>query len=122
MDDLDPLQGTLDAIYRRGDIPLPNAIRDECQRRGVPYHGDLSLHLMPFNIMLVGNISQEACDIGEEIRHHPLLTIEGSDVWVYAYECAPIIELPLAKKLPKGGYKTPHWCPVVVVPAVEMFD
>lgn len=107
-------------VYDRGDIPLPLVVKAECQRRGVPYDGDMSLALEPLNLVLLTAVSQQACDIAEEIRQCSWLTVEASSIFVYAYEGAPIIAgLPLAKKPPKGGYKTPHWTPVVVIPAVE---
>lgn len=68
------------------------------------------------NIVLWGGVSDEFCAIIQELVSiandtNNTIMLASSPVWFYMVDGkAP--DLPIAKKIPKNGYKTRRWLPV----------
>ena len=45
----------------------------------------------------------------------PLAWRDWCEVWCYLVDGA-VLQMPVAKRPPKGGYATPHWAPSCVRP------
>ncbi|HEY1445663.1 MAG TPA: hypothetical protein VGF51_12255 [Acidimicrobiales bacterium] len=81
------------------------------EEQGVPTQGTLSMELGP-NVLLWAGLSEEAYDILDDPRCRAAIVPVGASVLVYAFD-GGILDLPIAKRPPKSGYKKPHWLPVV---------
>ena len=99
-------QKIMDYIGRNGDASfanLMNVFGEEAQ-------GDLALEILP-NVFLWGNMSRTFIDALAVVKH--LLEIDVTSVLVY-FADGHSLDLPIATRIPAGGFKTPHWAPVVL--------
>lgn len=79
--------------------------------RGIHTEGTYSLEPAP-NVLVWAGVNEQFCDIFEKLRPH--LDIEPcSSVFVYLAD-GKALNLPIAKRPPRGGYKEPHWAPVTL--------
>lgn len=102
----------VDFIARRSSVSIVE-IESFLSQRHVPTKGSLwwVLGVDP-NIVIWANMSQEWMDIMNSVQADG--RIEMGSAHYLAYLCdGGALNLPLAKRLPKGGYKTPHWAPVI---------
>jgi len=82
---------------------------------GEEFDGDLTLFLGDLNVILWINVSRDFSEAlvaamgSKRIQHKP------APFLVYFID-GICLDLPLAKRPPKSGYKKPHWCPVVFDP------
>ena len=78
---------------------------------GMCTKGDLTLMAaVPHDLILWANMSDEFVDVVDALAE--CTDIAPTPVLVYLCD-GGALKLPLAKRPPKGGYKRPHWCPVV---------
>jgi hypothetical protein len=77
----------------------------------IPTEGDLALEIQP-HLLIWANVSEEFADImrllqaGGEVERHP------ASILTYLAD-GGMLTLPVAKRVPNGGYKTDHWIPTV---------
>jgi hypothetical protein len=94
----------LDLIAMRNDstfAEIINVIGEEAK-------GDLTWEISPNTVLWTGmsrTLSDAFKIMHDKIVPHP------TDFLVYLYDGAAL-QLPLAKTVPKTGYKKPHWLPV----------
>lgn len=107
-------------VRRHGDITHPKAVQFVCDRLGLRYSGDLELYSALFpSIVLLAGVSQDAIDVNEAIRREKRLTPSplGNDrdvLMVYGMDGSPTLRLPLVTAPPPdGGFKKPHWMPLL---------
>ena len=83
----------------------------------MPLDGDISLELPTLpNVLLWFNMSPQWCDVMREVQASKQVYPVSASVLTYAID-GTVWQVPLAKRPPKGGYKTPHWAPVCFRPA-----
>jgi hypothetical protein len=63
------------------------------------------------DIIIWGGMSQAFRDLVLALLRSERVSREPSSTLTYLID-GKSISLPLAKRLPKGGYKTPHWLPI----------
>lgn len=71
--------------------------------------GDQEWHIAPNTILWV-NMSPRFIDAFQLVK--PMVWPTPSSPLVYAMDGA-MLDPPVAKRISRGGYKTPHWMPVV---------
>jgi hypothetical protein len=79
---------------------------------GSEAHGDLVIQLR-HNIVLWCDVSQTFFEAFQLII--PEVEMYPTSLLVYMVDGC-ILQLPIAKRLPKTGYKIPHWAPVTFSP------
>jgi hypothetical protein len=67
------------------------------------------------NVLLWANMSAAWVEVLQELFTAGLLWREPCSLLVYLVD-GGVLQLPLAKRLPKHGYAKPHWAPSVVRP------
>ena len=104
----------LDYITKNRGTSYVN-LQDVAEKAGYEVHGDnASTHEQYPNVIFWAGISDVFADAiaslynNEQIKHRP------ASLLVYMVD-GRTLKFPLVKKL--KDYKTPHWCPVVLVPA-----
>ena len=65
------------------------------------------------NVILWANLKEEVVSAIIELLNERKLYANPTSVLVYAVD-GRILKLPIAKRIPKDGYKEPHWLPVVL--------
>ena len=82
----------------------------------MPVKGDLSAEVghVPNLVLWVG-MSQEWIQTLNELFTAGLIWRQPCPVLSYMVD-GKVLTLPVAKRLPKGGYKTPHWGPTCYRP------
>lgn len=92
-------------IKRSGDASFAELSRIA----GEEGRGDLAWEIVP-NVMLWSGMSQLMIDALRFLRER----VEPVPAHCLVYFCdGAVPQLPIAKRLPKAGYKTQHWLPVV---------
>lgn len=78
--------------------------------RSVPTKGNQAIFIGTENVILWAGMSPEFVEavLGLRGRAEP----EPCDMLVYLID-GRLLSLPLAKRIPKHGYKEPHWVPAV---------
>ncbi|TAK32625.1 MAG: hypothetical protein EPO21_14845 [Chloroflexota bacterium] len=74
--------------------------------------GDCRLDIAP-NVCLWANMSQEFADAIADLERAGKVHFWPTSIMVYLAD-GGVLNLPLAKRLPPGGYKTLRWLPVVM--------
>jgi hypothetical protein len=67
------------------------------------------------NIILWAGMSEPFAAVMQEVQASGLVTMTGTSLLVYLID-GKVWQLPIAKRLPKGGYRKPHWAPVCFRP------
>jgi hypothetical protein len=124
-DALDPVayDALEDYLRSHGDASFPLAVGIMCQAMAVDVRGDYLVENLTAGIVFDAGLSQEAVELAialscdQRFFFHPLSEFET--LVVYGFDGSRMLALPVAKRLPKGGYKQPHWLPSLVklVPA-----
>ena len=72
------------------------------------------------NVTLWAGLSAEFADTIADLERAHRLFFHPASLMVYLVD-GGVLNLPVAKRLPKGGYKSLHWLPVVLrtVPPME---
>ncbi len=80
----------------------------------MPVHGDLELGWEELNVWFAFGVSRELADIIQCLRAGgEVTTIAANPLIYFADGCALPVNMPLARRVPKGGYTRPHFAPVV---------
>ncbi len=95
----------------------------ELQNYLSPYievRGEAELSLPNLNLVLWAGVSDEFANFVQELWGDPDLVADGCSPMEYLWD-GGALNLPIAKRPPKQGYKEPHWAPMVLRPrsAVE---
>lgn len=77
---------------------------------GEAARGDMALHLGVPNVYIWAGVSDEFADAWFEAQ--PRLELESTHFLVYFIDGATL-HWPIARRIPKQGYKKEHWLPVV---------
>lgn len=105
-------QACIDYIRDVGGVSFAE-LEKILERHGVPARGDYCVEFptMP-NMLLWMGMSEEFIDIAQALDKHPDVDWKPTSTLVYIADGrCPMA--PLAKRPRKGGYKKPHWLPVV---------
>lgn len=81
--------------------------------RGEDVQGDYGVELHG-NVFIWAGVSKRFCDIVEALHQHVDLE-PCSSLLVYLTD-GKLLQLPIAKRPPRSGYKDPHWLPVTLRP------
>ena len=87
-------------------------LMEEARREGLDPKGTLSFEIKSLNVVLWAGLSSDACDALDELRETKMTEIHAASLLVYLAD-GGMLGLPLVKKVPKKGYKKPHWAPIV---------
>ncbi len=85
----------------------------ELGRRLKPYievRGDVALEIAP-NVILWAGMSQAFADAITELQQGKRIWPHPSSLLTYFHD-GGALRMPIAKRIPKGGYKKEHWLPV----------
>lgn len=96
----------LESIDRNGDASFANLM----EMFGEDAKGELALEVLP-NVFLWANMSRTLIDAVAIIK--PLLEVNVTSVLVYFVD-GHSLTLPIATRIPSGGFRKPHWVPVVL--------
>lgn len=99
-------QKILEYIGRNGDASFANLM----EMFGEDAKGELALEVLP-NVFLWANMSRTLIDAIAAVK--PLLEVNVTSVLVY-FADGHSLTLPIATRIPKGGFSKPHWVPVVL--------
>jgi hypothetical protein len=99
-------QKILEYIGRNGDASFANLM----DMFGEDAKGELALEVLP-NEYLWANMSRTLIAAIAAIK--PLLEVNVTSVLVY-FADGHSLTLPIATRIPKGGFRKPHWVPVVL--------
>jgi len=110
------------ALHAWHNIALPVAVKSICAALGVDYRGELEVLTgeagESSNIVILRGVSVAAAEVAQALRADPRFEEDPRtdmlSVAMYLSDGASPIDLPLVKRIPKDGYKTPHWVPVFV--------
>lgn len=76
--------------------------------------GDFALHMEGHpNLILWINMSAQAVAAVGGLFGHGFVAMRPTSLLVYLID-GKVPSMPIAKRLPKGGYKEPHWVPVAM--------
>lgn len=101
----------IDYIDRTGHVSFPELQRFAETALGMDARGDYCLEIAP-NLILWTGVSDAFVDLVHGIQATRKVDLNSTSLLVYAAD-GGILNLPLAKRPPKRGYKDPHWAPVV---------
>jgi hypothetical protein len=114
--DTDPL---VDHLAHAVDMPLPNAIDWLCRHHGLDPKGDQALCSADDpNIVFDGGLSDAglsaafAIHADPRIEERPLTGMEA--MLIYGCDGARMMLMPMVKRPPRDGYRSPHWLPGLV--------
>ncbi len=82
--------------------------------------GDYCMEILP-NCILWSGMSMELVDAINDCLIRGTIVPKGTSLMVYFVD-GMFPKWPLAKRLPKNGFKTPHWVPVVFNPPGEKLN
>lgn len=97
-----------DAILRLIEVNGDTTFAEIMKNFGEEAKGDLAWEIAP-NIVLWSGMSEKLIAAFELIRDR--IEPRVTSVWCYLFDGA-FLQLPIAKKPPRGGYKEQHWAPV----------
>jgi hypothetical protein len=69
------------------------------------------------SIVLWTGVSEEFIAVLDELLGAKLVHYAPASPWVYLID-GGLLDLPLARRLPRDGYRKPHWLPIVVQPGI----
>ena len=96
----------LEYIGRNGDASFANLM----EMFGDDAKGEHALEILP-NVFMWANMSHTLIDAIAAVRH--LLEVKVTSVLVY-FADGHSLTLPIATRIPNGGFRKPHWVPVVL--------
>jgi hypothetical protein len=73
------------------------------------------------NCVLWANVSRELAAVLQQVQQEKLIHPHEGQELTYLLD-GKRLDLPIAKKPPKNGYKEPHWLPVVFQPGQRCPD
>lgn len=84
----------------------------------IPVKGDRVLGVSKANVEFAFGLSEELVEVMMAVQQDGRVVAMPSSLLVYLVDgCALPASMPMAKRVPKGGYKTPHFAPIVFRPA-----
>lgn len=110
-------QAVIDLIVKRDHVTFVEIERT--LQSLIPTKGRIALEIGSHpNLILWSGMSQDWADVMKEVQATGLVTIEPASLLVYMIDGA-VPDMPVAKRLPKGGYATEHWAPVCFRPKAK---
>lgn len=90
-------------------------LRGVLERHGVPSAGNGTMELSNCpNLFLWSGMSDEFYDIMAAVLRDEHIELRPTVLLTYLID-GGLLQLPIAKRPPKNGYREPHWAPVVFV-------
>ncbi|MGD0652739.1 MAG: hypothetical protein ABSA16_00200 [Thermoguttaceae bacterium] len=84
------------------------------EKEGFPMYGDLAISLPnDLNLILWAGMSEEFFEAVKALFESGQIEREPTHVLTYLVD-GRSLNLPVAKRPPKSGYKEPHWIPIVL--------
>ena len=117
-------------VEEYGDITFPKLVEFVDRATEIDPYGDINYFVREndrfINCMVWHHMSEEFLEVwdrlwiitnpdGGRLDLHPLGAMEA--FLIHSADGAPMLNLPIAKKPPKGGYKKPRWLPCLVKPS-----
>jgi hypothetical protein len=100
----------LDLVAKRDHVSFAEFDRFLIEA-GIAPKGDLELTYDDGNLVLWQRMSQDYVDAIGELIAEKALYVHPATFWTYLAD-GTLPGLPIAKRIPRGGYKNPHWLPV----------
>lgn len=95
-------------IQRFGDVSFAGIMQI-----GAWTHGDIQWELGESNVVLWAGMSDALVAALQALRDENAINLVPCSSLVYVIDGA-LLQLPLAKRIPKRGYAEPHWAPCVL--------
>lgn len=102
----------VDYIDRTGHVTFVELAQFAEAELGIDPRGDYCLEVAP-NVILWAGCSPEFVDLVQAVRATGRIDINSTTPLVYMID-GSMLTFPLAKRPPKGGYRSPRWLPVVL--------
>ena len=84
------------------------------ESKGMEVEGSDGLNFPDMNIVIWDGMSDDFVSfIVDDVQPDKRFMLDATDPLVYMHD-GVCLTLPLARKLPKGGYKKTHWAPSVL--------
>jgi hypothetical protein len=105
------------ALIKAGECLMPADVAEAC-RSYIPIEGTERVFLPPAhkNVVIYAGASEALAAILDTLLTDPALEMIGD--WTGAHVAAMLgdieLPMPLVKRPPRGGYRAPHWLPVVI--------
>jgi hypothetical protein len=118
-------------IKRYGDITFPKLMEFVDNATDIDPYGELSMWLdgdgtvLPndMNLLLWNGMSKEFINLWDRLyvsRNKGRIELyemgELETFLVHGFDGSPMLKLPIAKRVPKRGYKKPRWLPCIIKP------
>tara|TARA_R110002020_G_scaffold39327_3_gene117120 strand:+ start:556 stop:954 length:399 start_codon:yes stop_codon:yes gene_type:complete len=116
-------------VERFGDSTFPKLLEFVDQATEIDPYGEINYFVRAngrfTNCMVWHHMSEEFLDVwdrlwvvtnpdGGRLKLHPMGAMET--MIIHGYDGSPMLNLPIAKRPPKNGYKKPRWLPCLVKP------
>ena len=110
----DAAQAVIDLITKRDHVSFVEI--QHVLEPLIPVKGRMALEVgsVP-NLVIWAGMSEEWCAVMHEVQASGLVSMEPASLLVYMVD-GVVPDMPVAKRLQKGGYKTEHWAPVCFRP------
>lgn len=99
-----------EAIYNfirgRQNVTFP-----ELEKRIDGFCGEMEMSMPEQNIILWTRVSEEGAEALKQLLDEKKIAMRPSHFLCYVHD-GIMLKLPIAKRVPKNGYKKPHWLPV----------
>jgi hypothetical protein len=102
----------LDYIRRYEHVSFIELQRFAEDTLGIPSSGDYALEAAP-NLILWAGVSNDFVDLVNAIKATKSVDLNPTSLLVYMVD-GGLLNMPIAKRPPRNGYKEPHWAPVVL--------
>lgn len=99
---------------QRNDYVTFAEIGRKLEEVGVPVQGEVAIEVAP-NVIIWAGVSQEFMDIVRELRKIGAMHAVPASTLTYMID-GQMLNMPVAKRIPPGGYTKPHWAPVTFRP------
>lgn len=104
------IQAAVDLIQDYGSGVSIVEIQRHLEGLALDCTGTISLESKA-NVVFWGGMSQEFADVLDALMSHPSVEMRTTTPLVYVIDGA-VPRLPIAKRVPKSGYRDPHWLPI----------
>lgn len=103
----------VELVTRRDHVTIA-----EIQRLLAPYmpvNGDTALGI-DGNVWFAFGVSDELARVMEAVQRDGRVAVEPTNLLVYLGDGCALSTMPIAKRPPRGGYRAPHFAPIVFRP------
>lgn len=106
-------EAVIDLIVANGQGTTLAEIRNLLDARGMDLDGEIAVGPLGDcpNLYIWAGMSQDFADLVKAVQSDERVEVHPTSVLVYMFD-GQALNLPIAKKPPKNGYREPHWAPV----------